>query len=93
MEHSSYLAVQGVATVQYTGSPFQRQYGIVQSDLRMGARWHKSRGEQSDGGFWSRNGQTPLICLFLNIWRMSKKGLSHLINAEVEPENSEVISI
>ena len=23
---------------QYTGSPFQEQYGVVQSDLKMGAR-------------------------------------------------------
>ena len=30
---------------QYTGSPFQGQYGVVQSDLRMGARFRRLRGE------------------------------------------------
>ena len=44
---------------QYTGSPFQGQYGDVQSDLRMGARLHKMRGEQSDSGFWKRKWANP----------------------------------
>ena len=30
---------------QYTGGSFQGQYEVVQSDLRMGVRWRKLRGE------------------------------------------------
>ena len=33
---------------QYTGGPFQRQYGVVLSDSRMGVRLRELRGEKSD---------------------------------------------
>ena len=47
----------------------------------MDVRLRKLRGEKSDGGLWSRNGQTSV-----------SRSL-HLINVEVGTGNSEVISI
>ena len=41
---------------QYTGVPFQGQYGVIQSDSRMCVRLRELWGEWSDGGLWSRNG-------------------------------------
>ena len=38
------------------------------ADLGMDVRLRKLRGEKSDGGLWSRNGQSTLTCLLLNNW-------------------------
>ena len=59
----------------------------------MDFRTRKLRGEKSDGGLWSRNGQSTLTCPLLNNWRVSRMGLRHLINVGVGTGNNEVISI
>ena len=59
----------------------------------MGARLCQLRGEQSDAGFLSKNGQTSLLCPLLNIWWVGRKDLNYLTNFGIGTGNSEVISI